>query len=195
MIRGLLPTMVCITLMGWVFFAAAPPSAPSHRYADAPPLAHTGGFGEPTCAACHFGQPLNADGGSLTITGVPDRFEAGTPYRVTVTLYRPDLGRGGFELAVRFPDSTQAGTLRPVTDRSRVSSNGTSRVQYAHHTAAGTSPSAPDSSRWVLEWIAPPHADSVTFHVSANAANFDASEFGDFVYVTQQVSNASDGRE
>jgi hypothetical protein len=35
----------------------------------------------------------------------------------------------------------------------------------------------------------------VTFHVSANAANFDASEFGDFVYVTQQVSNASDGRE
>jgi len=35
-------------------------------FPDGPPPAHTGGFGEPTCRACHFDGDLNAEGGGLT---------------------------------------------------------------------------------------------------------------------------------
>lgn len=186
--------IVCLSGLGLAFFAARPPHG-SVPYADAPPLAHTGGFGEPTCHACHFDQPLNAPDGALTLAGLPDQYEAGTPYEITVTVHHPDLSRGGFELSARFTDGGPAGTLRTGTGRAAVSTEEAAGVQYAYHTAAGTTPTAPDSVAWTLTWTAPSRADSVVFHASANAANFDASEFGDFVYTAQQHSNASDGSE
>jgi len=51
------------------------------------------------------------------------------------------------------------------------------------------------SVSWTLTWTAPSQADAVVFHATANAAIFDASEFGDFVYTAQRHSNASDGSE
>lgn len=186
-------TGACAALIGLTFAAAVPSMPPVHRYADDPPLAHTGGFGEPTCHACHFDGPLNADGGALTIAGVPDRYAPGQQYRVTVRLHRADLEAGGFELAARFADGTQAGTLRPTDAHADVSVVDTSNVAYAHHTPRGTAPVAADSARWTLEWTAPDARDSVVFHVAANAANDDASEFGDFIYTAQRTSNAEAG--
>jgi len=55
---------------------------------DGPPVAHTGGFGEPTCQACHQGEPLNAPGGSLRIEGLPQRYEPGRAYTLTMVLRR-----------------------------------------------------------------------------------------------------------
>ena len=49
---------------------------------DGPPIAHTGGFGEPTCRVCHQGQPLNAAGGTLRVEGLPGRYEAGRTYEL-----------------------------------------------------------------------------------------------------------------
>src|SRR5262245_24686351 len=70
-------------------------------YADRPPLAHTGGFGEETCRQCHFDNPLNEPGGSLSIDGVPPAYQPGASYRLTVRLRRAGLARAGFQLAVR----------------------------------------------------------------------------------------------
>lgn len=187
--------IICLSGLGLAFFSASPPQEVTPGYAEDPPLAHTGGFGEPTCQACHFDQPLNAPDGSLTLTGVPDQYVPEVAYRITVALRRPDIGRGGFELSARFPDGAQAGTLRSTTDRVNVSTEGALGVQYAHHTATGATPTAPELASWTLEWVAPTQPDSVVFHVSANAANFDASEFGDFVYTAQRHSNASDDSE
>ncbi len=196
MTRSFALTGAWAALIGLAFAAAVPPKPPAHRYADAPPPAHTGGFGEPTCHACHFDGSLNEEGGSLTIAGVPDAYEPGARYRLTVRLRRADLGAAGFELAVRFPDGTQAGTLRPTDGRAEVSTADASGVQYAHHTPAGSKPTASDSVRWTLEWKAPTAArDSVAFHAAANAANGDASEFGDFIYTAQRRSNAASDRE
>lgn len=203
MLRSLAFAAACVGLIGLTFVAAVPSQTPAHRYEQDPPLAHTGGFDEPTCYACHFDGSLNEEGGSLVIAGVPDTYEPGETYRFAVRLHREGLERSGFELAVRFRDGTQAGSLRAVTDRATVTTAPSSEVQYAHHTPAGTEPTAPDSARWTLEWTAPSardrpesHApDTIAVHVAANAANGDASEFGDFIYTVQRESNASDQGE
>ena len=95
------------------------------------------------------------------------------------------MAAAGFELAARFADGVhagrQAGRFARVDDRVGLTPD-TSGVTYVHHTRAGTSPSSPDTAAWVFEWIPPAAGGRVVFHASANAANGDASEFGDNVY-------------
>jgi hypothetical protein len=100
------------------------------------------------------------------------------------------MRRAGFQLAIRFAEGEaageQAGTLAAAGDRATVTvSPADSRpgVAYAHHTRAGTSLVSPDSAVWRLEWVAPPHGGAVLVHVAANAANDDASEFGDRIHL------------
>jgi hypothetical protein len=154
---------------------------------DMPPLAHTGGFGEPTCTACHFDGGLNDAAGSLAIDGLPARYEPGRRYRLTITVRHPDLRLAGFELASRFatgPDSgRQAGSLAPTDDRAQVSTDETSRIQYAHHLRSGTTPLPPGVGRWTVEWTAPTAGTGpVAIHVVGNAANDNDSPMGDYIY-------------
>ena len=79
--------------------AAAP--LPEAAYREGPPPAHAGGFGGDTCHACHFENDLDAPGGALTLSGVPDGFAPSTTYRITVFLERPAMERAGFQLAAR----------------------------------------------------------------------------------------------
>lgn len=158
------------------------------RYVTGPPPAHTGGFGEPTCYACHMEAEPNTGTGTLVLRGLDGVYEPGTAHRVTVELTSPGMRRGGFELAVRFAEGSaagrQAGTLRALDERVAITTD-TSGVQYAHHLEAGTELAAPDTARWVFEWTAPPHgaeADVVVFHIAANAADDDASPFGDRIF-------------
>ena len=154
---------------------------------EAPPIAHTGGFGEPTCLACHFDGELNTPGGTLTIEGLPATFEPGRRYPLTLVITHPQLKAAGFELSARFekgPDSArQAGSLEVVGDRAAVSLDDGTRVQYAHHLRAGTAPASPGSARWTVTWTAPAKASAtVVFHAAANAGNDDDSPIGDFIY-------------
>ena len=82
--------------------AAAPP--PEAAYLDGPPPAHAGGFGDDTCHACHFENDLDAPGGSLAISGLPDTLDPSQTYRVTVSLERADMRRAGFQLVARVND-------------------------------------------------------------------------------------------
>jgi hypothetical protein len=154
---------------------------------ESPPIAHTGGFGEPTCEACHWGEPLNEPSGSLAVDGFPPRFQPGSRYVLTVSLRRPGLVVGGFELAVRYDggasNARQAGSLRALDDRVAVSRNDTTGVHYAHHTLPGTIPMEPGVGRWRIEWTAPiAPAGGVVMHVAANAGDQNDSPFGDFIY-------------
>ena len=154
---------------------------------DMPPLAHTGGFGEPTCTACHMDGDLNDAAGALTIDGVPPRYEPGRRYSLTITVRHPDLRVAGFELASRFatgPDSgRQAGSLVSSDDRAGVSTDEGSRIQYAHHLRSGTTPIPPGVGRWTIAWIAPSAGSGpVVIHVVGNAANDNDSPMGDYIY-------------
>ena len=55
-------------------------------------------------------------------------------------------------------------------------------VQYAEQTREGCSVSGPET-RWGLRWRSPAGAvGDVLIHVAANAANYDDSPLGDFIY-------------
>lgn len=188
-----LMTLLCGTafVLGGSLWVRSPggadPSVGPARYAEHPPLAHTGGFGEPTCHACHFGGEVNGGEGELTVEHLPDTVRPGQAVVLTVTLAAA-MERAGFMLAVRRSDGRQAGRLVAVdTTRTAVSTVDSTGVQYAHHTLAGTALPTPNRTQWHVRWTAPGRAaDTIRVHVAANAANDDASEFGDDIYATQQ---------
>jgi hypothetical protein len=153
----------------------------------------TGGFGEPTCQSCHLDQPLNAPGGSLRVTGIPDAFQPGQTYTITVQLEREDVRRGGFEIGARFgagPDrARQAGTWRPLDGRVQLQQSADGTLSFAQHTTAGTLAATRGVLRWSFEWTAPSHASApVQFNAAANASNDDASPLGDFIYTDEHSS-------
>ena len=71
-------------------------------YADGAAPGFSGGFSESSCDACLFEAAVNTPPGQVTLTGVPERFTAGAAYPITVTLTRPGMMIGGFQLAARF---------------------------------------------------------------------------------------------
>ncbi len=158
------------------------------QYADGPPPAHTGGFGEPSCSACHFDNPVNEPSGSLVVSGMPEQFTPGNSYRITVSLTRPEMQRAGFQLAVRYAAGARSGTVAgvvvPTDERATVAAS-TAGVSYAQHTTAGTSLAGVDTARWTVQWTAPAQEAEVSLHVAANAANGDQSEFGDHIYLRE----------
>ena len=150
-------------------------------YEDAPPPAHTGGFGEPTCAAFHFDGPVDDGEGELAIRGLPGSYAPGVRYPLRVVLSRSGVARAGFQLAARTAcEGAQAGALESVDARTVVTEAGD--VAYIHHSRAGTPPTGSDSVVWAIEWTAPTAGGPVVFSVAANAADGDASQFGDHIY-------------
>jgi hypothetical protein len=159
---------------------------------DRPPLAHTGGFGEPTCLECHFDDPINDKGGVFTLAGVPDRYEPGKSYPITVRLGRKEIARGGFELSTRIAEGPsaghQAGRLEATDNRVNLADStraDVGAVQYARHNRAGSDVGKTDTLEWVVKWTAPASAaGAVIFHAAGNAANDDNSPLGDYIYTT-----------
>ena len=193
-------TAACAGALTAALLSAAP--LPKAAYLDGPPTAHAGGFGGETCHACHFENQLDAPGGSLTLGGVPDTFDPSVVYRITVSLERPGMGRAGFQLAARVSGGNGAGGPAGALQ----APDGDERVQvvaapdgvtYAQHTEPGTVLTGPEATSWIVEWRPPAgNATSVVFHAAANAANDDASEFGDFIYTAAATTRsvAPDGR-
>ncbi len=167
----------------------------SGRHVVGPPTARTGGFGEATCVECHLEFPPNLPGGRLMLLGVPDAFEPGRTYTLTVRLESEEMVRAGFEMAVRFQNGEQsgypAGDLRPLDDRTAVTADSVTAVPYGHHTRAGTSVADPFAATWSMTWSAPSVRGDVVFHVAANSANGDDSPLGDLVYTA--VTHTSPG--
>lgn len=161
-------------------------SGASLVYRDGPPLGFSGGFGEDHCQACHSGDKVNARLGSLRISA-PERYSAGETYTVAITLTRPGMAIGGFQLTARFEKGgAQAGTLAFADGQQDRVNVGTDRaVQYAYHSRHGSQLTATDVVRWTLRWTAPAGSRPVLFHAAANAANGDDSQEGDFVYISR----------
>jgi hypothetical protein len=155
-------------------------SAPT--YANGAPPGFSGGFGEQSCHACHFQADPNTPPGQVSIAGVPQLFTPGQRYVLTITLTRPGMRAGGFQLTARFADGgRQAGTLTADGD-GRVVVERSGDILYANQRATGSALVGPDRAEWTLSWTAPEAGGLVRFHVSANAADGDESTSGDYVY-------------
>jgi hypothetical protein len=149
-------------------------------FPDHPLPAHTGGFREPTCHACHFDNHLNDPAGKLVVEGWPRRARADSTYRITVRLDHPELVYGGFQLAIRTQDGRQGGTLTPIDGRSATTVS--REITYLHQTGAGTDRTREKEMAWTFRWTPSGGAGMRFLHISANASDGDNSAFGDFIY-------------
>jgi len=173
-----------------IFFTglcAALPTA-SMAYKEGPFPNVAGGFGDQTCHRCHLDNPMNASGGSLSIAGVPPTYEAGRTYSISVTLMRPGMKRGGFEIVARFlsgrSKGKQAGAWHLPDQRLQViSSQVDQELKFVQHNLAGSRAATSGSNSWTLDWTAPsPAAAPIQFNAAGNAANDDDSPLGDYIY-------------
>lgn len=154
---------------------------PSGAYQAGPPPGVTGGFGEETCQGCHSTFALNegrtSGAGDLVVSGLPERYEPGKAYRVTVSVNHKD-GREawGFQFTTRAKDGAQAGTLEPIDGNTQILAR--NNVQYVEHTPEGTF-----SNIFAFDWTAPDGAPGdVVVNIAGNAANGDADTGGDYIY-------------
>jgi hypothetical protein len=180
----------CAEIASVAFTVAVFVAAAANR--AGPPPAMTGGFGEPTCHSCHFDNPEergpDTDERALLLLGLPDHYEPGRAYALSIELRHPDLRRAGFELSARFAtgeaEARDAGVLAALGARTATTRFGTPAISYVHHTDSGTRVEEPGSARWEFEWRAPESSLApVVFHFTGNAANDDDSELGDHIFV------------
>jgi hypothetical protein len=161
------------------------------QYADGAPPGFSGGFGESSCDACHFEAAVNTPPGRVTLTGIPDRFVPGERYPITITLSRPGMTMGGFQLASRLdPGGTQAGTLAPGPGEEKRIKIESGKIQYANQRQAGTDLAEPGLAKWTVVWTAPNTPGIVRFHVAANAADKDEAARGDYIYTAAAASQS-----
>lgn len=144
----------------------------------------TGGFGGQTCQMCHNDGVLNMPGGSLTLRGIPQRYQPGARYEMAVVLSRSGLSVGGFQLTARFADGKPAGTWSVTSERAQVAKGG-----FVQHTKSGVKAEAPGSAEWSMTWVAP-ESGEVIFNAAANASNDDVSALGDLIYTTEVHTQA-----
>jgi hypothetical protein len=183
----LIASLSAVWFLAAAFLANSSPAAA--RYADGAPPGFSGGFKEQSCDGCHFEHEPNTRPGEVALTGVPAQYVGGETYALTVTLTRPGMKLGGFQLAARFEDGTQAGTLQrgPGEDK-RLAIETQGAVHYANQRRPGAELTGPDTVKWTLAWTAPSEMRPVTFHVAANAADNDESTRGDYVYTARAQS-------
>jgi hypothetical protein len=161
-------------------------------FAEGPFPGFTGGFDEPTCQQCHFGNDLNAPGGTLTLSGVPPAYTPGQSYPLTVTLAKEGLERGGFQLAARAASGetkgADAGTFVADTPDLQLVKSADGKVTYVQHSPAGTRGAVKGALSWKLRWTAPKASVPVEFDVAANASNNDESPLDDLIYTAAAKS-------
>ena len=156
------------------------------------PVAHTGGFGEPTCgrSGCHRVEPAPpSNTASVRIEVGP--YVPGASQEVRVILESAFATRRGFQLTARRRNnhalsagSFDAGNSTFVSVRCPNDSFApcaAGQAQYVTHTSLGTNAGGPaDRHIWGFSWV-PPASDvgPVDFAVAALAANNDKGTNGD----------------
>ncbi|HEY0809702.1 MAG TPA: choice-of-anchor V domain-containing protein [Longimicrobiales bacterium] len=143
--------------------------------------AHTGGFGEPTCHACHFDYPLNEPGVAIYLDSLPEVFEPQREYRLRLRVQHAELKRGGFQLSARFEDGLPAGSF-VIPDTTLLRIQRAKSVDYLSHTMKGTDELIGDTAIWSFRWVAPTDNRRVVFNLAINVSDKDASQFGDRIF-------------
>lgn len=177
-------TMVMPVLIGMTWFGLYPKHV--HYYPDRVLPSVTGGFGELSCHSCHFDGALNSKKGSMTLSGLPEIVKTDSTYTLEVALIHPDLEKAGFQLSVRTEDGNQYGVFQTIDDRTLIQSSTDDSIQYMNHSKIGSEVDE-GKANWKFKWTAGSGTGNIVFNLAGNAANGDASEFGDAIYVYEIV--------
>ena len=177
----------------------AAPGVYVYAYGKGAKPASTNAPGETACqdSKCHVQFPLNSGPGNLTLNGVPDMFEFGKAYTLSITLEQKGQKRWGFQITALTRDSLAAGQFA-LTDpeltqlRNKVMPSGDKRL-YVEHTLKGSRMGVKNGPvSWTTDWVAPKeNGGPVYFYLAANAANFNKKPRGDYIYVLTDSSRAA----
>jgi hypothetical protein len=176
--------------------SGGPPSC----YAGEPPLLTT-------CqtSGCHEDFPLNTGTVQLHLYlgGADSAYIPGQFYTITVSISRPGMVRGGFQITALQDNHTSVSpglyfltdTVRTqVIDAFHSHSGGcpTQNKVWIEHTGNGIDQVAGDSIKWQYRWKAPStNVGTITFYLAAVDANMDLDNTGDHVYsLTKQIPAA-----
>lgn len=147
-----------------------------------PSPGYTGAPGENSCRECHTTSALNDGVGHVTIEGVPEQYDAGATYTITVRVNRQDRSRWGFQLTALTSSLDPAGTFAVVNaQQTQIKTEG--GRQYVEHRTAGTFAGTSGGATWTVRWTAPAASTGiVAFYAAGNAANNNNANSGDNIY-------------
>jgi hypothetical protein len=138
---------------------------------------------------CHESFAVNSGPGMVTID-VPDGYEPGMTYAITVNVAQAGQMRWGFQITVLDALEQMAGSFATL-DATTQTQEFAPRLYVTHNSPPtdGTAPGQPNGNSWTFHWTAP-DADvgPVTFYAAGNAANNDETSLGDYIYTTTAVS-------
>lgn len=109
---------------------------------------------------CHAAQP--SDFATIELAGLPERYEGGKRYSLTVTVQAPVQPLPVAQNAGGFALEANAGRFEAPAGATDVQVTGA----IASHAEAGN-----DQRTWKVDWIAPAQGGDVTFAAAANAVN------------------------
>lgn len=163
-------------LAGAAVFSSLAIPAPAAAFPEGALLGHTGGFGEDSCASCHFGG-AQGEQIALRVEGL-GVYEPGARYRFFIRVVDPDAAVAGFQLSARFENGSNAGTLTAIAQASQTGS--LEDVIYASHSAP--QPLEDGEAVWELEWAVPDGPSRpVIFNAASVSGADDQSPIGDNV--------------
>ena len=148
------------------------------------PPTRSGAVGAPdngqTCISCHG----SSGNGSLVVSDLPNQYQPGEKYTLSVKLSQSGRQRWGFILTALDKNGNQAGTFESNDANTQVFS--ASGRQYIGHTSSGTAAGQSNSNTWLMDWIAPAvDKGKISFYASGNAANNNGRNSGDNGYKTE----------
>jgi hypothetical protein len=180
-LRNILP--VCGVLA--LFFVASSGSVFANSFGPLDEL--TGAPTENNCTQCHFGNELDASGGSLMLT-IPETYEPNEVYTIIVDLARAGQNRWGFEMTALDADGARAGSFEADNAANTQVSEANSK-QYIKQTAVGSAQGTNDAHSWEFQWTAPAaDVGPITFYAAGNAADGDLGLTNDYIYTAQADS-------
>ncbi len=133
----------------------------------------------------------------LGVEGIPAVYTPNERYRITLVLQSEDMGAAGFQAALRFSGGdlagTQAGRLEPYDTRVVVRTDHSTGVEYAQHSAPGSTVEPGVLAVWSFFWTAPAPREGgvVLLHAAANSGNGDNSPLDDLIYTIQETTRAA----
>lgn len=137
--------------------------------------------GDGTCRDCHSSYGLNAGDGYIKLTGLPEKYECGKAYILTVTVYSPDKSQFCFVMTAEAEDDGYpAGTFSCIdSTETCIKGNG----EYIETTKMGCMGGVNSMKTWQIQWNSPSMAESaITFYGCGLGGDGGGNKGGDCVY-------------
>jgi len=126
------------------------------------PEGYTGAEGV-TCRGCHGGNPLNANGGFISINGLPNEYVPGTVYPFSITItHASNRGRWGFAVKAIGSNSSVAGSFSSTnpnagiigSELGHINAPFQSGTTYTFNNLRWTAPATPTSTEQTIRFFA-----------------------------------------